>query len=685
MAGPRAATTVQKTRNFDFLFGRYSHSNCTIPYFQISMTFTDAARYLRLVNEMPGSAGMNWKIEELFQRDIDWPRVERKIVPYLKNQTQPQFFNSLTIALLPIRNDSLGTFSGDEPWHCPTLDGEEQFSAGTIQPFGPITCGYWGEWNDPSDDNARLGQLCWNTDETCGVAIDGQHRLAAIKHLVGPGSDVYRRSSVPVILIVLDSRLGFNGGESQQALVDTLRRLFIDLNKHAETVKRARHILLDDRDPASICVRTLVGEQLRTGRDELADDNPVLPLSLIDWHSEQAKFDGGPYLTTILGLDWTVAKTLAIDPFEDPMAHERTARLIDRLERKLNIELSPARERLKDCRRYDRPFGFVDDGQNDELDQISTAFSSRWTGPLIHLLTCLSPYEALIELRDQLGTLQPEFANWYALKESADDAGGGGKASDLLNDIERFLENRDDDPIAISDFRDALKSCDDLKSDRKLAFTVVFQRAMIFAFLQLTTVKSAMVESLASSSEFELDDMLDEEEADEEWEQDIEPDEQALDAHEKERAEDLVSALNHIVAQDVNFLDIDCQFTWHDDASKFDRFWLCSLARPEGPIDFTQGASRRASDILLLIGLFWLYREHEGLSDDDFDDLMERAEEATTGIDLKLKQCLNRMWSSHQSIAGRILNSREQDVEDDDARWQEVYGRTAWLWNLMHQ
>ncbi len=202
MPGPKAAPTVQKTRNFDFLFGRYCHSSWTIPYFQISMTFTDAANCLRLVNEMPGSAAMNWKIEELFQRDIDWGRVEGKIVPYLKKQTEPQFFNSLTIALLPIRSDKLGTFDPKEHWHAPSLDGEDQFATGTVRHFGPITCGYWANWSEPSDDNARLGQLCWNTEQICGVAIDGQHRLAAIKQVVAPGFDGHRRSSVPIILIV---------------------------------------------------------------------------------------------------------------------------------------------------------------------------------------------------------------------------------------------------------------------------------------------------------------------------------------------------------------------------------------------------------------------------------------------------------------------------------------------------
>ena len=78
------------------------------------------------------------------------------------------------------------------------------------------------------------------------------------------------------------------------------------------------------------------------GACELAATPPVLPLSLVDWHSEQARFDEGPYLTTILGSDWAVAKVLNVKPFEDPMAHDDIDKLIARLEARLGIRLPEA-------------------------------------------------------------------------------------------------------------------------------------------------------------------------------------------------------------------------------------------------------------------------------------------------------------------------------------------------------
>jgi len=682
MPTPRAATTVQKTRNFDFLFGRYSHSKYTIPYFQISMTFNDAARVLNLVNEMPDAASMNWKIEELFQRDIDWQRVERQIVPYLKNQERPQFFNSLTIALLPIRSDTLGTFATSESWNAPSIENEEKFAPGTICSYGPITCGYWGQWSDPGDDNARLGQICWNTDQVRAIAIDGQHRLAAIKELVGFGGEQFQHSSVPVILLVFDGSLGFNQEPTREALIDTLRNLFIDLNKHAKIVNRARQILLDDRDPASICVRTAVGTQLASGVSELNATPPALPLSLIDWHSEQAKFDVGPYLATILGLDWAVAKTLGIRPFEDPMAHDKTRRLIDKLERKLGIELNEARDRLKECVKFERPFSFVE--EPDELGQIGDGFRTRWCRPLVHLLSQFTPYRQLITLRQQRQTLCPEFANWYAMKQCADESSGAGKASQLLGVFESKLSSRDPNPVATGDLKDSVTACNDLKKERMFAFTVVFQRALVLAFLQLTKVTGTMVGSNEASSDFELGTLLDGEADGDDSGDDIEED-ASVGAHEQERAEDLINALNHVLAQEPDFLQKGWQFSWDDDPSKFARFWLCSLVNPQDTIDFTQGASVRASEMLLVIGLMWLYREREGLAEDDFDELMSRADNAEAGLNYKFQLCRERMWAGDTSIAGRILKSRDQDVEDDDLRWAEIRGRLSWLWTLINR
>ena len=144
------------------------------------------------------------------------------------------------------------------------------------------------------------------------------------------------------------------------------------------------------------------------------------------------------------------------------------------------------------------------------------------------------------------------------------------------------------------------------------------------------------------------------------------------------RAEGLVAALNHLIRKEPTFLRVDCEYPVDD--KTFDRFWLCSLVDPAGPIDFTQGASSRAADLLLLIGLFWSYRSVEGLKSGDFESLMDRANNAREGLDLKLCQCLQRIYSGESTIGGRIMKSRGLDAADNDANWKVIEKRAAWLW-----
>ena len=114
------------------------------------------------------------------------------------------------MALLPIKdNEVLEAYSGTH-WAAPgPIDG-------SVTPYnvdvGAISFSYYDKWNEPSEMAAKLGQIRWNPDEVFGVAIDGQHRLAAIKSLVSSNvGDRAAKTEVPVILLVFDGRLDTEG------------------------------------------------------------------------------------------------------------------------------------------------------------------------------------------------------------------------------------------------------------------------------------------------------------------------------------------------------------------------------------------------------------------------------------------------------------------------------------------
>ena len=68
-----------------FLSGYFGMHTWHVPYFAASMTFQDAADSLSLASDLPGADRIRWKLDELYQRDIDWVRVENQILAYLRN------------------------------------------------------------------------------------------------------------------------------------------------------------------------------------------------------------------------------------------------------------------------------------------------------------------------------------------------------------------------------------------------------------------------------------------------------------------------------------------------------------------------------------------------------------------------------------------------------------------------
>lgn len=656
----RPKPQISATSEFDFLFGSYSRSTVKIPYFQISMNFAEADRFLKLVDDLPNTSDIGWKIEELYQRDIDYNRVLKKILPYLREDSQPTFFNSLTIALIPFKNQKIvDSTAGD--WRPPVQSRDEQF--GKKLNIGPVNIGWWHEWQKLTDPETKIGTLSWNTDEVFGIAIDGQHRLAAIKELLRNNNtdEKHKLTSVPIILVVLDPQLGYTGEKGRDGIIGTIRSLFIDLNKHAKIVNRARQILLDDRDPIALCVRSIIGESLTNGLSELKEEVPVIPLTLVDWHSEKAKFDDGPYLVTILGLDWIVRKVLGFNPVDDPMAHKGIESVIKNLENKLKIKLDSARARLIDCHAYSKPFAFetTEDGVS-ELEIIKDGFRKSKGREIIRLLTEFRPYKRLIEKRTETKTLRPEFAQWYSYRQSADKPGASDHADSALANYEKALRDRED-PISDSHLSEALDQCLDIKADNSaLAYTVVFQRALFLAFDKISKLDAEVLIGVYESLPSEDDE---------------------LRAYcDKARVEQFLDAMNQMVLHDVFIKELLFLDKTQGTETK-QQFWLGSLAAAGSVIDFSQAASERASHWLVLMCLFNCCSQI-GVTE-SFEEFYKKVEDSDgSGMVGQVEAAFKRLYVQPKSAGGRILEARDLENEEP-ARIEQIRIRAEWIWEKL--
>ena len=692
MNARRIVVDTPATPHFDFLFGRYRLSPWVIPYFSTIIPIRDAAASLRLAADFPGSDDVMWRLDELYQREIDWPRVERKIVPYLHATDQPQFFNALTIALLPLENDLSALdrcFGNAHEWLAPELTDAKRFEKTLTA--GPISCGFWTAWTEFSQAEAKTGQLRWNPNQVFAVALDGQHRLAAIKEFVKKKGKPDRHmddTSVPVIFVVLDPAFGYVAPRPTP-LVEVLRTVFIDLNKHAKIPTRARQILLDDKDPASICVRALIGGALRDGTDELRERPVRMPLSLVDWHTEQAKFDDGPYVTTILALDWAIAELTGAKPVQDFTDYSAIRRQLKALAQSLAIDLSAAQKRLDGLEKFEmRPFGFSEEEEGNELDLISNAFQRVWNPVFTELLTEFTPYRRLIEFRTKKSAFTLDFANWYRLRWQHKKDRYAGRATEEYRQFLGRLATKTA-PVSEQQLDEVLSTIErEIKRDN-LAFNVVFQRAYFLAFVQLRLVTDWHLDELAPDdvdfSELDAGDANDSAEP-EALEADLPvgdgPAGDSIDertSHLAVRAKRFVTAMNALVDAVPNILHPECTFTTPDGEEQ--RFWLGTFLSADRGIDFTQAASRRGQEVIFWAVAMQMYDELvEPDTHSDFDDFWSRVGEADMSFTGRVWRSVKRFSDKETSAGGRILAARGERFEVEQSR-NEARSRMSWLWD----
>ena len=691
---------VRSTTQMNFLTGHFKlMSDWRISYLSCSMDMRDLAESLKLASELPGAEQIHWRINELYQRDIDWERVQRKIVKYLLSSDSPQFFNALTVALLPYdarRQRTRDSFRDGE-WSPPNLVGGGFEKTLHI---GPISLGFWDPWETPDDVGFQSGQVRWNTDEVFPVAIDGQHRLAAFKEIAAnPAGAALANSGtrVPVIFLLFDSRFGYEAPPDKPT-VEVLRQLFIDLNKHAATVSRARQILLDDRDPYARCVRQVVAGELQDGASSLESSPPRIPLSLVDWHSEQAKFDDGPCLTTILGLDQVVTRFLDGKLVADMTAYGALNKQIDRLQDKVGVDLSDAKERLFAAKREEETFSYSD----SDLNEIDLAFAEVMSGPIVELLTKFQPYSTLIKLREDSGSLSLDFQYWYQVYRDKIREKIDGRAAIEYGRFLSRMKMREVDSLPERWFLERLTEVEDYKKGN-LAFNVVYQRALIEAFIEFEKLDD---QAIAELEERRDDINWDPDFGDEDVWEDVEPTIDEVDLPEveddiapeepvrtsagstvekaaalKAKAKRFVSYMNVLVESDPATLNLHCELPGEDGTV---RLWQGTLRKPgEGTIDFSQAASRRAGDLIFMAVAMKMYDDHvDPTRQSDFDHFWSYALEGEDRLSRAFKRALNRWCTARQGAGYRIVSAREEDPTRD-AMEEEARARCAALWSCM--
>ena len=198
-------------------------------YYIIRMTMREAAESVRFAAEV-------WNdrtLDEAIQRVLDEGRVKKEIVQYLTRQ-EHRFFSSIVVA---------------------ALDGNPQWMPLEVSdiPSMQLFSNY-----EPLSDT--FGVLRFDGRQKY-YALDGQHRLSAIKALIDRRSDTWRKApqgfadeEISVIVVVPAE------GESPDAFLERYRRLFGNLNRYAKPMDAVTNIIMDEDDVFAIVTRRLITE-----------------------------------------------------------------------------------------------------------------------------------------------------------------------------------------------------------------------------------------------------------------------------------------------------------------------------------------------------------------------------------------------------------------------------------------
>jgi hypothetical protein len=412
------------------MHGSFNLSKTEIPYIETLMSLKEVTTELDLVENLPSDLRSKWTLEELFQREIDWDRVQYQLLRgYLKRPNKIKFFNSITVALLPTDQKGMLAAAYGETATPPAAPANLM-----TDPWSHVDVGGVQIFRHKKNPFAYLR---WDPKRIFPATIDGQHRLAALKEFVRSGNltQAMFDTKVSVIFLVLDERAGLSidasqFGAGENPILKIVREVFIDLNMNARPVIRSRQILVDDQEIESVCVRSLLAS--RVGEEQPGK----LPLGLVHWqHGVSAKFNTGtttaPFITTVELLNLIVKDLLDLERPKDPLDEGQVRRFVQSLEDALRVS-DYIRENPN---KYPSlaPFGtYVDENYLKEgfeqpfvnpppqyIHVCADSFAVRWQPLFVQVLLQFKPYREFVGKVREKGGIDGDLAFYLSLPERA--------------------------------------------------------------------------------------------------------------------------------------------------------------------------------------------------------------------------------------------------------------------------
>ena len=321
-----------------------------------------------LLEEIKGSE--RWRVRDLFQREVDKERVTGPLMTYLRTEDRVRFFNPLTLTVLPMDEHGGGVLE-----RMPAVVEDELEDAGFRWRVFERSRYYRMRH---VCDQPDYGQIDWNEKSSRIVAIDGQHRLSALKRL----NDLPSHSDRPfhawrIPVVVVSFRAG-DGRAEPPGVLEVVRSIFVDINTEGRQINEARKILLNDRSVNCLATQELL---------EVAHSNDLLPLKqrrqeslpllFFDWRGQEEGGEAVPAPAAVKTIgelcswfEWYL------------LGNDFSARQIDALGLKRDSPLAAALKR--------RDLTFRNSGR------VRKQVKKQMLPALLHLLENFAPYRSYV-------------------------------------------------------------------------------------------------------------------------------------------------------------------------------------------------------------------------------------------------------------------------------------------------
>ncbi len=197
-------------------------------YYIVKMRMREVAAEVKFGSEVHS----DFTLDEAIQRTIKESRVKKEIVTYLTGRVD-RFFASLVVAAI----------GGSPKFYPVSVSDDPQFEI----------------FADEESIEQSFGVLRFSGDQNY-YALDGQHRLKAIKTLLQPDDETERiepprgfeNEEVSVLMVIRPP------DSSEDDWLESYRRLFSSLNRYAKPTDSDTNIIMDEDDVFAMLTRRLI-------------------------------------------------------------------------------------------------------------------------------------------------------------------------------------------------------------------------------------------------------------------------------------------------------------------------------------------------------------------------------------------------------------------------------------------